>query len=188
MNFIKISFIFTCFACLQGCGALRLSPYTQYEGLDKSTISFMPVEDTHYGSGAITFKEAKNCTGRLMLQDASRNSLVRNYIKPNLVFSFQRNIMRKGELCSFFGFFIPHANRDYFLESEFIGNHCNHMLYELIDNKKVMLPIKVSTEEEYIMTENSSFCNSDNITNYINGEFSIPLTQPQQLEIPIVLP
>lgn len=180
MSFIKIIFVFTCLVSLQGCSALRLSPYTQYDGLDKATIRFMP-------SGGITFKEAKNCTGRLMLQDANRNPIVKNYIKPDLEFSFQRSYVLEGERCNFFGFFTPQTNRDYVLESEFVGGQCRNMFYEVINDKKVMLPIKVSTEEEYIMTENSSFCNSDNITTYENGEFSIPLIRWQPLDIPIIL-
>lgn len=183
MNLVKISVIIVFFACLQACSALRLSPYTQYDGMNKSTITFMP-------SGAITFKEAKNCTGRLMLQDAKRNPIAKNYIKPDLEFAFQRSTVQEGKHCSFFGFFTPQKDRDSVLESEFEGGYCKHMFYEVVNDKKVMLPIKVSTEHEHMFfTENSSFCNSDNITIYENGEFSIPLTkwQPQPLEIPIIL-
>ncbi|GAA6137124.1 hypothetical protein NBRC116583_08710 [Arenicella sp. 4NH20-0111] len=151
--------------------------------MNKSTITFLP-------SGAITFKDAKNCTGRLMLQDANRNPIARNYIRPNLEFAFQRSTVQEGKQCSFFGFFTPQENRDYFFESDFEGGYCRHKFYEIINDKKVMLPIKVSLEHEHmIYTENSPFCNSDNTTLYENGEFSIPLInwQPQPLEIPIIL-
>ncbi len=185
MNLTKISIIFICLTCLQACSALRLSPYTQYEGMNKSTITFEPI-------GALTFKEAKNCTGRLLLTDANRNPITKNYIEPDLEFSFQRiteNVKERTH-CSFFGFFTPEPNRDYVFESEIQDGYCRNKFYEVVNDKKVMLPIKVSLEHvPMIMTENSSFCNSDNTTNYENGEFSLPLIPytPAQTTVPIIL-
>jgi hypothetical protein len=178
LNFIKISFIF---ACLQGCSALQLTPYTQYDGLNKATISFEPI------TGAVTYKEAKHCKVRLALNDERKRPLVRSSIQPNVVFPFWASYQPAKSACSFFGFFVPQENRNYFLETEFVGNQCKHQFYELIGSRKVKTPIDVSIEEKAAMTENSEFCNSDNTTNYTDGEFSTPLIRVYQTEIPIIL-
>lgn len=181
MNFIKIGFILACLACLQACSALRLTPYTQYDGLNKATISFMPA------SGAATYKEAKHCKVRLALNDENYIPMVRNSIQPNVVFPFGLWFQKAETVCRVFGFFVPQENRNYFLESEFVGNQCEHKFYELVGGKKVMVPIKVSIEAKSAMTENSEFCNSENITNYPDGEFSTPLIQSSNVVIPIIL-